>query len=76
MGVAKEMARFVLPAWTIYYTAICTVDAHNLMNFIRLRDSEHAQCEIQQYAKRLRWILQEVMPVTYEAFREAENVED
>lgn len=67
-GVAKEQARFFLPAWCSYYTAVCSVDAWNLLNFIRLRAAPDAQWEIRQYAIKLFYILQEYMPWTAEAF--------
>jgi thymidylate synthase (FAD) len=68
MGVAKEQARFFLPAWCSYYTAVCTVDAWNLLHFIGLRMELHAQWEIRQYAKILFRVVQDTMPWTAEAF--------
>jgi thymidylate synthase (FAD) len=67
-GIAKEQARFFLPAWTSYYTAICKVDAWNLMNFLRLRTALEAQWEIRQYANALHTIFAEFMPWASEAF--------
>ena len=49
-GVAREMARFFLPAFNVYYTWVAKVDAHNLMNFLRLRMAPDAQLEIREYA--------------------------
>ena len=40
------------------------------MNFIALRNSEHAQYEIQQYAKNIEACFAAVMPVTHQAFVE------
>jgi thymidylate synthase (FAD) len=68
-GLAREMARIVLPT-NLYTQFYGTVDAHNLMHFLRLRTSEDAQWEIRQYAYALRDILAEKMPLTYEAFEE------
>jgi len=67
-GVTKEQARFFLPAWCSYYTAICKVDAWNLMNFLRLRTAPDAQWEIRQYANALYAIFTKMMPWTAEAF--------
>lgn len=68
-GVSREMARAVLPQamFTRFYA---TVNLHNLMHFIRLRAHEHAQNEIQEYAKSL-WILaRKHTPVTMSLFVE------
>ena len=67
-GVSREMARLFLPAFGVYYTAVATVDAHNLLNFIRLRDHHSAQEEIRLYAKALKEIMGHVMPWTMEEF--------
>lgn len=67
-GIAREQARFFLPAWTSYYVAVCKVDAWNLMNFLRLRMAPDAQWEIRQYANALHEIFAEFMPWTAEAF--------
>jgi len=50
MGVAREQARFFLPGFNVYYTWVAKVDAHNLMNFLRLRMASDAQLEIREYA--------------------------
>lgn len=68
-GVAREMARMVLPV-NLYTQFYATVDAHNLMRFITLRESPDAQFEIQEYARGLHQILTEKMPITAEAFGE------
>jgi len=72
-GVAREMARLFLPAFAVFYQAIATVDAHNLMQFIRLRDHDHAQHEIRVYAQAMREIMREAMPWTMETFDEQER---
>lgn len=69
-GAAREMARLFLPGFAVFYEAIATVDAHNLLQFIRLRDHEHAQHEIRVYAQAMRDIMQQIMPWTMEAFDE------
>ena len=66
-GVAKEIARCVLPmaTFTQFYW---TVNARSLMNFLSLRAAETAQYEIRRYADAIEPFLAEQMPVTYEAF--------
>lgn len=67
-GVAKEQARLVLPN-TLYTEFWFTVNLHSLMNFLTLRNSEHAMYEIREYAKALEEAFAEQMPVTYAAFK-------
>lgn len=69
-GASREMARLFLPGFAVYYEAVATVDAHNLMQFIRLRDHDHAQHEIRVYARAMRSVMRAVMPWTMEAFDE------
>ena len=66
-GVAKEIARLVLPVGT-YSEFYATTNARALMNFINLRGDETAQWEIRQYAHNLEYFFQEAMPVTYKHF--------
>jgi thymidylate synthase (FAD) len=66
-GVARELARAVLPVGA-YTEFFWTVNARALMNFLSLRNSEFAQREIRRYAEACEVFLQELMPVTYEAF--------
>jgi thymidylate synthase (FAD) len=67
LGVARELARIVLPvgAYTEFYW---TVNARALMNFLSLRNSETAQREIRLFAEACERFLAERMPVTYAAF--------
>lgn len=67
-GVAREMARLVLPV-NIYTKFWFTVNARSLMNFLMLRNAPGAQWEIQQYAQALEDIFADKMPVTWQAFR-------
>ena len=68
-GIAKEMARMILPVntYTEYYW---TVNARSLMNFLSLRCGEDAQWEIRQYAEAIRDIFKDIMPMTYKAWIE------
>ena len=66
-GVAKEMARMVLPVsqYTEFYW---TINARSLLNFLKLRMDSHAQKEIREYANSIAKIFEEKMPWTWEAF--------
>jgi thymidylate synthase (FAD) len=66
-GVAKEMARMVLPP-NLYTQFYFTVNARSLMNFLSLRCAEDAQWEIRQYALAIRDMFAEKMPLTYAAW--------
>ena len=48
-GVCREQARGVLPQ-DMMTTFWATVDLNNLLKFLELRDSDHAQWEIREYA--------------------------
>ena len=66
-GVAREMARMVLPI-NIYTEIYCCWDLKNLMHFLQLREDAHAQFEIQEYARAIKEIARELFPQTIEAF--------
>lgn len=66
-GVAKEVARLVLPL-NIYTQFYWTVNARSLLNFLSLRSAETAQFEIRAYANQIEGVFHNVMPVTYNAF--------
>lgn len=66
-GVAREMARMVLPI-NIYTEIYTTWDLKNLLHFIGLREDAHAQYEIQEYGRAVKQILQILYPWTMEAY--------
>jgi thymidylate synthase (FAD) len=66
-GVAREMARMVLPI-NIYTEIYACWDLKNLLHFITLRDDSHAQAEIQEYGKAIKRIATELFPWTLEAY--------
>lgn len=68
-GVAREMARMVLPV-NIYTQFHWTINARSLMNFVSLRADVHAQAEIRLYAEAVAEIFSRVLPWTYSAFLE------
>lgn len=70
-GVSKEMARLFLPGFSVYYTWIVKVDAHNLMHFLRLRMAREAQHEIRVYAQAIyEEFFKPALPWTAEAFEQ------
>jgi thymidylate synthase (FAD) len=69
LGVAKEVARSVLPL-NMYTTYYWSCNPRSLMHFCSLRNSEHAQFEIREMARAAERFLQREMPVTHAAFLE------
>ncbi len=68
-GVSKEMARLFLPGFSVYYTWVTKIDAHNLMHFLRLRMAPDAQYEIRVYATAIhKHFFKSALPWTAEAF--------
>jgi thymidylate synthase ThyX len=67
LGVAKEVARAVLPlsTYTKYYWSC---NPRSLMHFCSLRNHEDAQFEIRQYAAAAESFLEGLMPITHAAF--------
>jgi thymidylate synthase (FAD) len=66
-GVAKEVARAVLPlsTYTKYYWSC---NPRSLMHFCSLRNHEAAQFEIRQFAAAAETFLERTMPITHAAF--------
>ena len=66
-GVAKEVARAVLPlsTYTKYYWSC---NPRSLMHFCGLRNHEAAQYEIREYAAAAESFLERLMPITHAAF--------
>ena len=63
LGIAKEQARILLPL-NQYSEIYWTASFQAIMNFIELRDDEHAQWEIRQYAIAMKEMMQELFPET------------
>lgn len=74
LGIAKEVARMVLPVNT-YSSLYMTVNARSLMNFLNLRLDSHAQYEIREVAAKMAVAFEAKMPLTYNAWRETHNVD-
>ncbi len=69
LGVSKEMARLFLPGFSVYYTWVTKIDAHNLMHFLRLRMASDAQYEIRVFARTIHeHFFRPALPWTAEAF--------
>lgn len=70
-GVSRELARLFLPGFSVYYTWVAKIDAHNLMHFLRLRMAPDAQHEIRVYAEAIyEHFFKPALPWTAEAFSE------
>lgn len=67
LGVAKEIARSVLPLG-LYTEFYWQMDLHNLLHFLKLRLDGHAQLEIRHYAEVIYEIVKVVCPLTIKAF--------
>ncbi len=68
-GVCREQARGVLPQ-NMMVTFWGTVDLSNLLHFLQLRDSSHAQFEIREYAVAIRQLIRPVVPHVMEYYDE------
>lgn len=68
-GVAKELARTVLPVG-MFSRMKWTVNLRALFNFLSLRNHEHAQREIRDYAIAVEELAREVCPVAFACFEE------
>jgi thymidylate synthase ThyX len=66
-GVAKEVARMVLPL-SLYTKYLWSCNPRSLMHFCALRNHESAQFEIRQYGEAAEGFLERLMPVTHAAF--------
>lgn len=68
-GIAPEQARLLLPAYGMYVRWRWTVSLNALLHFLSLRMDEHAQWEIQEYAKAIDDMLGQYFPYTIDAWR-------
>lgn len=66
-GVAKELARIVLPVNT-YTEFYWSVNARSILNFLALRNAPEAMLEIREYAEAIESIFAKGMPITYQCF--------
>ena len=68
LGCPRELARGCLNVHT-YSRMWATVDLHNLLHFLTLRDDPHAQKEIRVYAQAIGQIVDEIVPHTMDEWR-------
>lgn len=68
-GVCREQARMVLPQ-NMYTSFYAKTDLHNLLHFIELRNSPHAQYEIRVYAQAIEKLIQPIVPIAYQCWKE------
>ena len=69
-GISREVARVFLPAFAQYIKFYAKVDLHNLLHFLRLRYSPHAQYEIRCYAAAIYDIISYIVPEIMKMFAE------
>lgn len=67
MGVAKELARIVLPVGG-YTSFTWKLNLRSLLNFIHLRSDKAALREIRRYSLAIEDLIGPVVPVAYQAF--------
>lgn len=65
-GVAKELARIVLPV-SLFTEIYVNTDIHNLIHFLNLRQDEHAQLEMREIANAMAIVFEELYPWCAEA---------
>lgn len=70
-GVSRELARIALPV-SVYTEWYWKCDLHNILRFLSLRMDHHAQEEIRIYADAMYALLEPIVPLTMEAFRDYE----
>jgi len=61
IGVAREQARLVLPL-SLYTEFYWTASLQAVVHFISLRDDDHAQWEIREYAKAMKSLISPIVP--------------
>lgn len=67
-GVCREQARMVLPQ-NMMVEMVAKVDLSNLIKFLKLRNHEHAQWEIRQYAIAIEQLIEPIVPETMKLYR-------
>jgi thymidylate synthase (FAD) len=64
LGVAREQARMILPQ-NMNTIFIFKIDLHNLLHFLEVRSTDHAQWETRQFAFAMMELTKEVAPISY-----------
>lgn len=65
-GVAPELARMLLPAYSMYVRWRWTVSLHGVLTFLNQRLPQDAQYEIREYAEAVKALTKDAFPYTYE----------
>ena len=68
-GVARELARTALPV-SVYTEWYWKCDLHNIFHFLSLRMDDHAQLEIQDFARAMYALIKPIVPIACEAFED------
>ncbi|MEM8835562.1 MAG: FAD-dependent thymidylate synthase, partial [Planctomycetota bacterium] len=68
-GVSREQARMALPV-SLYTEWYWKCDLHNILRFLSLRMDSHAQQEIRVFAEAMCALIEGIVPVTIEAWRD------
>jgi len=68
-GLTRELSRTVLPV-SNYTECYWKIDLHNFFHFCKLRMDDHAQQEIQDYAKPMFEMVKPHFPIATEAFED------
>jgi thymidylate synthase (FAD) len=68
-GVSRELARIALPV-NVYTEWYWKIDLHNLFHFLSLRMDAHAQQEIRDYATAMFQLIEPIVPIAAEAFKD------
>jgi thymidylate synthase (FAD) len=72
-GVSRETARINLPL-SLFTEFYFSIDLHNLLNFLKLRNSENAQYEIKEYASAIQSIIEPLCPITMNAYNNYKTI--
>lgn len=75
-GIAREQARFILPAFALTTKWMVKGDLWNWMQFCRLRTHPTAQAEIREYGVVIWDILRAIAPITTKAYQKYMNLMD
>lgn len=67
VDLSRELARMVLPQ-NMYTEVVWKIDLNNMFKFLWLRDDEHSQWEIRQFAQAVAGMVRARFPLAYAAY--------
>lgn len=73
VGISRETSRINLPL-SLFTEFYFSIDLHNLLNFIKLRNAENAQYEIKEYASAIQNIIEPLCPITMNAYNNFKTI--